>query len=133
MNQFTVRGNPQSFGLFVCGNREGVLSSTVYWWRYAMRYEYTAKRRTDGKIIHTGTIDDINDEGMGYAANAIRSKLIDSHDEAVGRQHPWHRFEVVIEGGFGSRRSDEGTQMRPKSSKSKSPSKAPAEQVVKDI
>ena len=30
----------------------------------------------------------------------------------VPRQHQWHRFEVVIYGGLGLRRSDEGTKMR---------------------
>ncbi|WP_147391901.1 hypothetical protein [Paracoccus onubensis] len=52
-----------------------------------MRYEYTAKRRSDGKIIHTGTVDDINDEGMSYAANTVRSALIESHAEAKGLTH----------------------------------------------
>lgn len=47
----------------------------------------------------------------------------------VPRQRLWPRFEVVIWRGFGSRRSDEGTQMRSKSSIAKKP----AEQVVKDI
>jgi hypothetical protein len=34
---------------------------------------------------------------------------------------------------LGLRRSDEGTKMKPKSSNAKSPTKAPAERVVKDI
>ena len=52
---------------------------------------------------------------------------------SVPRQHLWHRFEVVIYGEIGSRRSDERTKMRPSLSKSKLPAKRPAEQVVKDI
>ena len=51
----------------------------------------------------------------------------------VRREHLWHKFEGVIEGGLGLRRSDEGTKMKPQPSLKKSPVKAPAERVVKDI
>ena len=51
----------------------------------------------------------------------------------VPRQHPWHRFEDVIQGGFGLRCGDEGTKMKAKPSLPRSPAKPSTEQVVKDI
>ena len=53
---------------------------------------------------------------------------------SVPRQHQWHRSEVVIQGGLGLRRSDEGTKMKTQLSLKKCPpKKAPADRVLKDI
>lgn len=58
-----------------------------------------------------------------------QAKLRQSQFKLVPRQRLWPRFDGVVYGVFGFRRSDEGTKMR---SKYSSP-KEPAEQVIKDI
>ena len=71
------------------------------------------------------TLQDVSKTDVG-----IKDVLVRVKRTAIGpRHHLWHRFEAVIQGGFGSRRSDEETKMRARSSKPK----VSAARVVKDI
>ncbi|UFM64270.1 hypothetical protein LOS78_01985 [Paracoccus sp. MA] len=47
-------------------------------------YRYTARRRDDGALIHTGTIEDTADQGMGSMAGTVRAALVGSHPAAAG-------------------------------------------------
>lgn len=53
----------------------------------ATDYRYRAVRKSDGLEIHSGTITDIGDAGMGMMATTLRSGLIESHELAKGLKH----------------------------------------------
>lgn len=49
-------------------------------------YRFTARRKDDGSVIHTDTIEDIGDQGMGAMAGTVRAALVGSHPAADGLQ-----------------------------------------------
>ena len=47
------------------------------------RYKYDAIRKTDGKVFHSDTIEDIMDAGMATMEGTVKTALR-SHPEAQG-------------------------------------------------
>lgn len=60
-------------------------------------YRYTARRKGNGSVIHTGTIEDLADEGMGAITETVLDALVGSHPAAAGLEPDDIDVELSVE------------------------------------